>query len=187
MVLIAGLVSTLVLGLASFQTATGSEVPSWATFPEVLGEFKVDRSRDLTGFGIAVRYKSGARISDVYLYRIPQAKGDGSSPLRLSEEAALTQQTLLKLQGQGYDRVELVGASLPLDETVGKERIEGIMVGAMLLIAGQPASTYTTLFNVRGYRLKIRTTIREHKPDIDGTITFVRTLLRAVLKGVQAG
>ena len=169
-----------------FQQTTPGDVPSWAAFPDVVGEFKTDRSRDLREFGIVARYKRGAATSDVYLYRIPQDDARDSL-VSLNDEAALTQETLLKLRGQGYDQFELVEASLPLHEMVGEEPIEGIMVGAMVIVNGQPASTYTTLFNIRGYRLKIRTTIREPKPDISGTMTFVRTLLRVVRGGGQTG
>jgi hypothetical protein len=168
------------------QATTPGDLPSWAVFPDVVGEFKTDRSRDLREFGILARYKRGAATSDVYLYRIPQVLGDHGSLVSLNDEAALTQETLLRLRGRGYDRVKLVEASLPLHEMVGEERIEGIMVGAMLIVDGQQASTYTTLFNIRGYRLKIRTTIRDPKPDTNGTMTFVRTLLRVVLRGGQA-
>lgn len=128
------------------------------------------------------RETGGAATSDVYLYRIPRLAGDPGPAVSLSEEAALTQQTLLKLRGQDYDRVELVDASLPLDELVGEERIQGVMVGAMLIVDGQRASTHTTLFDLCGYRLKIRTTVREPKPDMDGAMTFVRTLLRVLLE-----
>jgi hypothetical protein len=53
--------------------------------------------------------------------------------------------------------------------------------------APSASATYTTLFTVRGYRLKIRTTIRDPEPNINGAVTFVRTLLRGVLNGKLAG
>ena len=180
--IVAFCVSVLGASVASLQVPTPIDVPSWATFPETLGDFKRDPSRDLAQYGILARYTRAAARSDVFVYPIPQVD---ATPLSLAEEAALAQETLLKLRGQGYDRVELVDASLPLNETVGEERIEGLMVGAMVMIEGQWARTYTTLLNVRGYRLKIRTTIRDRKSDVEGTIAFVSALLHAVLKAKQ--
>lgn len=180
--IIAVWVSLVGASVAPLQATTAIDVPSWATFPETLGDFKRDPSRDLAQYAILARYTREAAHSDVYVYQIPQVDG---TPMSLAEEAAFSLETLLKLRGQGYDRVELVDASLPLNETIGEERIEGLMVGAMVMIEGQWARTYTTLLNVRGYRLKIRTTIRDRKSDVEGTIAFVRALLRAVLKGKQ--
>ena len=177
-ILIVAVVSLLAANLASFQAPTAVDIPSWVTFPETVGSFKRVSSSDLVQYGIIARYTREADVSDVFLYRIPRVDG---AVVSLKEEADLAQETLLKLEGQRYDRVELVNASLPLGETIGKEHLEGIIVGAMVLIEGRRAATYTTLLNVRGYRLKIRTTIYERKPDVDAVLALVRDLLRTML------